>query len=117
MLRLDWIIRRISVVVLLWPLLATAQRDNGQAVLRCEAVYLPERTVWTRTVDIGYDQRRVRSVGIDGVKVYSFHVQGTWIFTALDNERIQINTATLAWTSDFRGLATSEGRCDWLQPG
>jgi hypothetical protein len=74
MFRLDWIIRRISVVVL-------------------------------------------RSVSIDGVKVYSFHVQGTWIFTALDNERIQINTATLVRTSDFRGLATSEGRCDWLQPG
>jgi hypothetical protein len=34
----------------------------------------------------------------------------------MDNERIQINTGTLAWTSDVRGLATSEGRCDWLKP-
>ncbi|MFM2075069.1 MAG: hypothetical protein RJB34_1374 [Pseudomonadota bacterium] len=74
MFRLDWIIRRISVVVL-------------------------------------------RSVSIDGVKVYSFHVQGTRIFTALNNECTQINTAAWARTSDFWGLATPEGHCDRLQPG
>ena len=82
------------------------------ATLLCEAVYQPARTAWSRRVDIGYDQKRVRSVHIDGVPVYTFTVSGTWILTALDNERIQIDTATQSWTSDFRGLATAQGRCE-----
>lgn len=80
--------------------------------LVCEAVYLPARTPWLRGVEIAYDQQRVRSVHIDGIPVYTFTVQGTLILTALDNERIQIDTATLTWTSDFRGLATAQGRCE-----
>jgi len=91
------------------------ERPEGDAQrvgLVCEAVYLPARTPWVRTVDIGYDQRRVRSVHIDGIPVYTFTVQGTLILTALDNERIQIDTATQTWTSDFRGLATAQGRCE-----
>lgn len=88
-------------------------RDAGQATvtLLCDATYLPARTTWTRQVDIGYDQQRVRSVHIDGVPVYTFSVRGTAILTALDNERIQVDTATMTWTSDFRGLASSQGRC------
>ena len=61
---------------------------------------------------VGYDQRRVRSVHIDGVPVYTFAVRETVILTALDNERIQIDTASQTWTSDFRGLATAQGRCE-----
>jgi hypothetical protein len=80
--------------------------------LLCDAAYLPERTRWERRVDIAVDQQRVRSVHIDGVPVYTFSIRGTTILTALDNERIQIDTAALAWTSDFRGLATSQGRCE-----
>lgn len=93
-----------------------AQTAVDQAVLQCEPVYMPAQTVWPRTVAITYDQRKVKTVSIDGQKVYTFQVRDTWILTSMDNERIQINTATLTWTSDFRGLATSEGRCDWLKP-
>lgn len=79
--------------------------------LSCEAVYLPARTTWTRLVTIGYDQQRVRTVQIDGVPVYTFNVRDTVILTSTDNERIQIDTAAQTWTSDFRGAATSQGRC------
>jgi hypothetical protein len=82
------------------------------ATLVCEAVYAPARTVWTRRVEIGYDQQRVRSVHIDGISVYTFSIRGTLILTALDNERIQVDTAGLTWSSDFRGLASAKGRCE-----
>ncbi len=97
---------------------AVAQGKNRKAdkaaevTLVCEAVYLPARTTWTRTVSIGYDRKRVNAVKIDGVPVYTFAVQETVILTAIDNERIQIDTAAQTWTSDFRGQATSQGRCE-----
>jgi len=90
--------------------------QTGQVVLVCEAAYLPARTVWTRTVAIAYDQKRVRSVVIDGVPVYTFAVRDTVILTSLDNERIQIDTAAQTWTSDFRGLASAHGRCERGRP-
>ncbi len=89
-----------------------AQDAAGEVTLVCEAAYLPARTTWTRTVHIGYDERRVHSVRIDGVPVHAFAVRETVILTALDNERIQVDTATRTWTSDFRGLATAQGRCE-----
>ena len=67
-------------------------------------------------MDIGYDQKRVRSVSIDGVPVYTFAIAETVIMTALDNERIQIDTASQTWTSDFRGQATGQGRCERATP-
>jgi len=85
---------------------------GAEVVLVCEAVYLPARTTWTRTVSIGYDKKRVNTVLIDGVPVYTFTVSGTTILTAIDNERIQIDTASQTWTSDFRGQATAQGRCE-----
>jgi hypothetical protein len=100
------------------PLLAAGAEASPKtsaaatATLLCEAVYLPARTTWPRRVDIGYDQKRVRTVHIDGVPVYTFSIRGTVILTALDNERIQIDTASQTWTSDFRGLATAQGRCE-----
>ena len=108
----------IGVCAAAWcvPLIGTAQPSKGKAAMLCEAVYMPAQTVWPRTVAIEYDQRRIQAVSIDGVKVYTFDVRDTWILTSMDNERIQINTATLAWTSDFRGLASAQGRCDWLEP-
>lgn len=96
----------------LLPLSVQAQPVASKVVLVCEAVYLPARSVWVRTVGIEYDQKRVISVEIDGVPVYSFNVRDTLILTALDNERIQIDTATQNWSSGFRGLATSQGRCE-----
>ena len=80
--------------------------------LVCEAVYAPAREIWVRTVEIAYDDRRVSAVSIDGVPAHSFAVEGTVILTALDNERIQIDVGRLAWQSDFRGLASSQGRCE-----
>ncbi|MEW6480109.1 MAG: hypothetical protein AB1455_11730 [Pseudomonadota bacterium] len=83
-----------------------------QVQLVCEAVYLPARSTWTRSVDIRYDDRRIREVAIDGQPVYTFAVRGTVILTSQDNERIQIDTAGGSWTSDFRGLASAQGRCE-----
>ena len=83
-----------------------------QVTLVCEAVYMPARTTWTRTVGITYDKKRVRAVHIDGVPVYTFAIQETVILTAVDNERIQIDTAAQSWSSDFRGQATAQGHCE-----
>lgn len=89
-----------------------AEKPPEEVTLVCEAVYLPARTTWTRTVRIGYDKKRVQTVHIDGVPVYSFSIQKTTIATAIDNERIQIDTAAQTWSSDFRGQATAQGRCE-----
>lgn len=80
----------------------------------CDVAYLPSRANWVRTVTVAYDNKRVRQVTVDGVAVHSFAVSGTAILTSQDNERIQLDLALPAWTSNFRGLATGQGRC---QPG
>jgi hypothetical protein len=85
---------------------------TGTVTLVCEAVYMPSRATWARTVTVSYDQRRIREVAIDGQVAYRFAVQDTLILTALDNERIQIDVAAQRWSSDFRGLATAQGRCE-----
>lgn len=85
---------------------------TGTVTLVCEAVYLPTRATWARTVTVAYDQRRIREVTIDGQPVYSFAIQDTLILTALDNERIRIDVAAQRWSSDLRGLATAQGRCE-----
>lgn len=106
--------------VAVWALLAAASGPVAAAeqstTLLCEAVYLPARSPWTRTVDIAYDKQRVRAVQIDGVAVHTFAIAGTLILTSQDNERIRIDTAAQTWSSDFRGLATGEGRCDMVPP-
>lgn len=94
------------------PALASNTGGLGEVRLVCEAAYLPARATWTRTVDIAYDEQRVRSVRIDNVPVYTFAIRETVIFTALDNERIQIDTAAQTWASDFRGQASAQGRCE-----
>lgn len=91
---------------------AAAEPEAGTVTLVCEPVYLPTRFAWTRTVTVAYDQRRIRQVAIDGQAVYSFGIQGTLILTSQDNERIQIDMASQTWSSDFRGLATAQGRCE-----
>ena len=101
-----------------WPLWsaaaapATVPAPVDTVTLVCEAVYLPARATWTRTVVVNYDQRRVRQVAIDGQAVYAFAIRDTVILTSPDNERIQIDTAAETWASDFRGLATAQGRCE-----
>jgi hypothetical protein len=96
---------------------AAPPAPTERITLVCEAVYLPARSTWARTVEIGYDQQRVRSVAIDGVPVYTFAVSDTLILTSQDNERIRIDTAALTWASDFRGLATAQGRCERSSAG
>jgi hypothetical protein len=65
-----------------------------------------------RTVEIDHDARRLRALRIDGVPVHSYAIDGTTIRTALDNERIVLDTAAGQWQSDFRGLAQGQGRCE-----
>lgn len=106
-------LRSIGLALLAWLQIATAQAIDGQQVrYRCEAVYLPARSTWVRSVEIEYDDRRIRVLRIDGVAVYSFSVDGTVIHTALDNERISLDTASGQWKSDFRGQAQGRGRCE-----
>jgi hypothetical protein len=108
-------VKRTATTLLLALAAATAAADTpapAQVVLACEAVYLPARSTWVREVRFSLDERRIRGVQIDGVPVYTFAVHETVLLTALDNERIQLDTATLTWRSDFRGQATSEGRCE-----
>jgi len=90
----------------------SAPPATGTVTLVCDAVYMPTRATWARTVTVAYDQRRIREVAIDGQPVYSFAIQDTLILTALDNERIQVDVAAQRWSSDFRGFATAQGRCE-----
>ncbi len=92
---------------------AAAQGTEGQRVrYRCEAVYLPARSTWVRELDLLHDGRTLRAVWIDGAPVHRFAVSGTTLRTALDNERIVFDTASLAWQSDLRGVASAHGRCE-----
>ena len=77
----------------------------------CAAFYLPARSIWNRQVDIRFQNKQPVSVHIDGLPVYAFASDGPVILTAIDNERIQIDTQALLWTSDFRGMASSQGAC------
>jgi hypothetical protein len=79
--------------------------------LRCEVFYTPARKVWTRELEIEHDAHRILALRIDGLPPYSFSVHGQQVSTALDNEQIQIDLAEGLWRSDFRGLASGEGRC------
>ena len=78
----------------------------------CNAFYLPARSIWQRTVDIELDANGVRAVEIDGVAVYTFNIQGTTLLTSVDAERIQFDSAAQTWTSDLRGIVSSQGRCE-----
>jgi hypothetical protein len=106
----------LATAAVLWvlgsPSPAQADGASEQVTLVCEAAYMPTRSVWRRSVVIEYNDQRVLNVRIDGLKVFSFAVEGTLIMTGLDNERIQIDTATQIWTSDFRGLANARGHCE-----
>ena len=113
-----------SLKVCLWPWLAcaalqAAAADPAPALLpsgvtrwTCNAFYLPARSIWQRTVDVEFDNGGLRAVRIDGVAVYAFNIQGTTLLTSVDSERIQFDTAAQTWTSDLRGIVSSQGRCE-----
>jgi hypothetical protein len=96
-----------------WPA-ASASTQPVHQTWRCEVVYAPARTVWPRTVRLAYDDRRLLEVAIDGVPVYRFAVYDALVLTSLDNERVRLDAAAMSWSSDFRGVASGEGRCERL---
>ena len=83
---------------------------------RCEVAYLPTRSTWEREVAIEVLQDNPVRVVIDGVQAHSFAVDGAQLLTAIDNERIVLDLDALSWQSDFRGLASGQGRCSVLKP-
>jgi hypothetical protein len=82
--------------------------------MTCAVVYMPERRTWPRRVSIRWQGDRLLGLQIDGLQPYSFSVDGTALATALDNERILLDLASMEWASDFRGLASGRGRCEWV---
>lgn len=89
----------------------TPASTSADTRLRCEVAYLPAQQVWVRKVVLTHSGKRLRTVAIDGVAVYSFALSGPVVLTSLDNERIQLDVSQPAWTSDFRGLASGRGVC------
>ena len=77
----------------------------------CNAFYLPARSIWQRSVAIEFDGNDVRAVQIDGVPVFAFNIQGTTVLTAVDGERIQFDPTIQTWSSDLRGIVSSQGNC------
>lgn len=86
--------------------------QTGTVIWTCHAFYLPARSIWKRTVAVDYDAEGVRSVAIDGVLVYSFSVIDNSVLTAIDGERVQFDVKKQTWTSDLRGVVSSQGRCE-----
>ena len=84
--------------------------------LSCAVAYLPARSTWLREVELAWQGDTLLALRIDGLAPHSFSVQGNTVATAVDNERIQIDVRALQWTSDFRGLASGQGRCDTEAP-
>jgi hypothetical protein len=84
--------------------------------LRCEVAYLPSRSTWERTVAVELLDASPSRITIDGVAAYSFVIDGAQLWTAIDNERIVLDMAALSWQSDFRGVATGQGRCSVQTP-
>jgi hypothetical protein len=83
-------------------------------MMTCDVAYLPQRSSWQRRVTIRWEGELFKGLEIDGLRPHAVSAQGPLLATALDNERIQLDLASLEWTSDFRGQATGRGRCEWL---
>lgn len=90
-----------------------APQPSGRE-MTCAVVYMPERRTWPRRVSIRWQGERLLGLRIDGQQPYSYSVEGTVLATALDNERILLDLASMEWASDFRGLASGRGRCEWV---
>ena len=86
--------------------------ELGSVSWTCQAFYLPARNIWNRTVTIDYDAKGIMAVAIDGVAVHQFSLVDTSVLTAIDGERIEFDAAGQTWTSDLRGVVSSQGRCE-----
>lgn len=111
--------RRLGLCVGMLTLLAAhsvaaVSHTGTDTRLRCDVVYLPAHSTWTREVVLTHAGQRLRTVAIDGVAVYTFALNGPVVLTSLDNERIQLDLSQPAWRSDFRGLAFGQGLCTLL---
>ncbi len=119
--RSSWPLGCLLAVGLAGPALATIPASGTTPTtgatdthLRCDVVYLPAHSPWVREVVLTHRGKRLRTVTIDGVVVYTFALSGPVVLTSLDNERIQLDLSQPAWRSDFRGLATGRGLCTLL---
>ena len=98
--------------------IATDALPKGQSLqLRCEVAYLPSRSTWVREVRLDWRGRTLQQVAIDAVPVHRFSVRPDGLATAVDNERIRIDWKRAQWQSDFRGMATGQGRCEVQSSG
>lgn len=93
-----------------------AQAAWQTVTLSCAVAYMPARSTWVRQVQIDWDDSTVRAVRIDGLTPHSYSTRSESLLTAIDNERIQIDLRQRVWSSDFRGLATGQGRCETENP-
>ena len=101
----------------IWALMAVLLTAQAHAALQtvhlsCAVAYMPARSTWVRDVQIDWDDQKIRALKIDGLTPYSFALRPQGFSTAIDNERIQVDLLQAQWTSDFRGLATGQGRCE-----
>lgn len=112
---MTWL-RRTALVagVVVWA--CQAQSATRTVTLSCAVAYMPARSTWVREVQIEADKQTIRSLRIDGLTPYSFSRNPRGVSTAIDNERIQIDLTQAQWTSDFRGLASGQGRCETVDP-
>jgi hypothetical protein len=106
--------RRLAALVLACA--CQAQAAPQTLTLSCSVAYMPARSTWVREVQLVWDGDTLSSVRIDGLAPHSFSVDAQSMATAIDNERIQIDLRALLWISDFRGLASGQGRCDTEAP-
>ena len=105
---------RLIAVVAMWA--GQTHAATQTVTLSCAVSYMPARSTWVREVQIDWDRKTIRALRIDGLTPYSFSVNPRGVSTALDNERIQIELSQSQWTSDFRGLASGQGRCEVVAP-
>jgi hypothetical protein len=117
----------VPLLALAWPSAAVWAAPPVQRLsLSCEVAYMPARSTWVREVEFEFDtqaQSQAQSqtqtqaptllaLRIDGLVPHSFEAHADGVLTAIDNERIQIDWRQGLWRSDFRGLATGQGRCE-----
>jgi hypothetical protein len=105
---------RLIAMAALW--VGQTHAATQTVTLSCAVSYMPERSTWVREVQVDWDRKTIRALRIDGVSPYSFSVNPRGVSTALDNERIQLDLGQAQWTSDFRGLASGQGRCEVVAP-
>ena len=108
--------KRRGLGMLALVLCGQAQAASESISLSCAVAYLPTRSTWVRQVQMASDGKTLHALRVDGLTPHSFSVQAGVVLTAIDNERIQIDLGRAVWTSDFRGLASGQGRCETEQP-